>query len=370
VSPDRSSFEGRSERVILKIRAWEAGEKPAGGVVHLTAPVGEFVGGADLILNEGFVTATYACSPVDDPACVGSIRISAEWGGLHTTTQVIGVEIIPPEAVKWEVVPTGVNAALLAIARGKDGTAWAVGEHGVVLRLTGRTWTKVPTGVGSTLRAVAMAANDSPVVVGDDGVILRWSVDHFSLLIEDGYAFTAVAQGSDGAIHLGTAEGILAELAGERVVPALDLRTPVLSIASQAADVWATGDGVLTRFSGGQWLSMPIPVPGRLSFAQEGRDALWLAGERTGATSVSGLLVSGPMPAWRSTALPEPVRAIAEVPGVEERFALTTHHLYRQVDAGKWELVESPISATALTSRANGDLVMVGAPGISLLRTH
>jgi hypothetical protein len=370
VSPDRASFDGRTERVILKIHAWEAGEKLGGGVVRLTAPVGEFIGGSELILSDGFVTATYACSPADEPACVGSIRISAEWAGMHATTQVIGVERVPPESVKWEVVPTGVSAALLAIASAKDGTAWAVGEHGVVLHLVGRTWTKVPTGVGSTLRGVAMGPADEPIVVGDDGVMLRWQGDHFSLLVQEGDDLTAVATGNDGVVHVGGASGLLYEFVGDRLDPALDLRTPVLSIAPQGADVWATGEGLLTRFSAGQWLSMPVPVSGKLSFAQTGRDALWLVGERTGATSVSGLLVSGPMPNWRTTALPEPVRAIAEVPGVAERFALTSAHLYRQLDDGHWDAVECPSPASAITSRADGDLVLIGPSGISLLRTH
>lgn len=370
ISPDRSTFDGRAERVIVKLRAWEAGEIPAGGVVHLTAPVGQFIGGADIILSEGFATATYACSPVDEAACVGSIRISAEWNGQHATTQVIGVEPMLPESVRWEVVPTRVNAALLAIAASRDGSAWAVGERGVVLHLVGREWTRVPTGVGSTLRAVTMGANDAPVVVGDDGVMLLWSGDHFEPLFVDGEDFTAVAYDGMGVLHVGAKSGLLFEYTGARLDPVLDLRTPVLSIAAQGVEAWATADGMLARFQSGAWLSVPVPVPGRITLAQTGRDALWLGGERSGATTVSGLLVSGPMPQWRSTALPEPVRAIAEVPDVAERFALTTAHLYRQLADGRWDSIDCPTNPTAMTSRAAGDLVLVGAPGISLLRTH
>ncbi len=368
ISPDRASFDGRVERVVVKIRAWEAGESPGGGVVHLTAPVGHFIGGDQEVLADGFVTATYACSPTEEAACLGPIRLSVEWSDLHATTLVVGVDPVAPVPVSWEVVPTMTSARLLALGAAPDGSAWAVGERGTVLHLVGRTWVNVSSGVVSTLRGVAFSATGAPVVVGDDGTVLEWSGERFMLTTVEGADFTAVAVDAHGALHLGSATGMLFDQRLGGFEPVLDLRTPVLSLARQDGELWATGDAVLAHFSAGQWLSVPLPAQGRFFFAQTGADGIWLGGERMGTGSSIGILVQGPSPGWRTTLLPEPVRAIAEVPGMAERFALSSAHLYRQLEGGKWDVVEVPSTAVALASRATGDLVLLGPPGISLLR--
>jgi hypothetical protein len=369
LSPDRAAFDGKSERVIVKIRAFEVGGSPAGGVVHLTAPVGHFVGGGEIVLADGFATATYACSPDDEAACAGTVRLAGEWGGLHTTTQVSITTTIFIAPVEWEIVATHTLSPLLAIAAAKDGSAWAVGERGTVLHLVGRQWHLVPSPVHSTLRAVAVDADDAPVIVGDEGAVLRMVSGALRRLpLADRDSYLSVAVDGEGQVHVGSATGVLSTLVVDELVPRLDLRTPILGMARQGDEVWATGDGRLARFATAQWMNLPVPVEAHLSVVQSGREGLWLGGAREGATSVSGVIVAGPSPAWRTTALPEPVRAFAEVPGVAERFALTTTHLYRQIDEASWEKVSVPASATAMTSRARGDLVLVGPGGFSLLR--
>lgn len=370
LSPDRASFDGKAERVIVKIRAFEVGGTPAGGVVHLTAPVGHFVGGAEVLLADGFATATYACSPDEEAACSGTVRLAAEWGSLHATTQVNIAAALVVTPVEWEVVSTNSLSPLFAIASAGDGTAWAVGDRGAVLHLVGRQWSVVPSGVYAALRAVAIDLDGAPVIVGDDGVVLRQVDGALQRLPFPGKdSYRAVTVDAHGAVHLGSSTGLLSTIVGDSLVPKLDLRTPILAMASQGDEVWATGDGLFARHAANQWMNLPMPLTARLTVAQSGRDGLWLCGEREGATSTSGVIVAGPSPGWRTTALPEPVRAFTEVPGVAERFALTSTKLYRQLEDAKWEAVAVPAKATAMTSRTRGDLVLVGPPGVSLIRT-
>ncbi|MDP1827298.1 MAG: hypothetical protein Q8L48_28750 [Archangium sp.] len=370
LSPDRSSFDGAAERVVLKIRAFEVGGKPAGGVVRLTAPVGHFIGGDQAVLTDGFATATYACSPEEEAACAGTVRLAAEWAALHATTQVSIASALVVAPVDWEVVSTHSLSPLFAIASAGDGTAWAVGDRGAVLHLVGRQWNVVPSGVYVALRAVAIDLNGAPVIVGDDGVLLRQVDGALQQLPFPGKdSYRAVAVDSHGEVHVGSAKGILSTIVGDSIQPKLDLRTPILAMASQGDEVWATGDGMLARYAAAQWMNLPMPLTARLAVAQSGREGLWLGGEREGATSTSGVIVAGPSPGWRTTALPEPVFAFTEVPGVAERFALTSTKLYRQLGDAKWEAIVVPARATAMTSRSRGDLVLVGPPGFSLLRT-
>ncbi len=369
LSPDRSSFDGNTERVVMRIRGWDVGGTPAEGVVHLTAPIGHFVEGETVTLIEGFATATYACAPEEEAACSGPVRLAAQWGEFHASTQVnvAGALVIAP--VKWEVVSTRTVASLLAVATAPDGSAWAVGERGAVLQLVGRQWHAVPAPVRSSLRAITFDLSGKPVIVGDEGVVLR-SIDGVlkRLPLSGHEALTAVAMNRRGELHVGSAAGLLSMVVGDALEPKLDLRRPILGMAHSDGEVWASGEGMLARYSDSQWLNLPMPLVAKLTVVQPSTTGLWLAGEREGATSTTGVIVAGPSPSWRSTSLPEPVKAFAEVPGVAERFALTTGHLYRQIEDSQWAPVDVPASGTAMTSRGPGDLVIVGPPGFSLLR--
>ncbi|MDP2272454.1 MAG: hypothetical protein Q8N23_32910 [Archangium sp.] len=369
LSPDRSSFDGKTERVVVRIRGWALGGIPAEGAVRLTSPVGHFVEGEVVTLTEGFATATYVCSPEEEAACSGSVRLAAEWGEVNATTQVYIAAALVITPVTWEVVSTRTAAALLAIATSPDGSAWAVGERGAVVQLIGRQWHVIASPVRTRLRAITFDMAGNPVIVGDEGVMLRWLDGALRRqTFPDSGSFTAVAVDGDGLLHVGSEAGLLSTLVGDELEAKLDLRTPVLGMAPLDGDVWASGDGLLARFSASQWMNLPMPLTAKLTVVQSGSDGLWLGGERQGATSVTGVVVEGPNPSWRSTLLPEPVKAFAEVPGVPERFALTTAHLYRQLEGAQWKAVEVPAAGVAMTSRKSGDLVIVGPAGFSLLR--
>ncbi len=369
LSPDRSSFDGNTERVVVRIRGWALGGIPAEGQVHLTSPVGHFVEGDVVTLTQGFATATYACSPEEEAACSGPVRLAAEWGDQHATTQVNIAAALVIAPVKWEVVSTRTAAPLLAIATAPDGSAWAVGERGVVVQLIGRQWQVIASPVRTRLRAITFDKAGKPVIVGDEGVILRSINGRLTRLpLPASDSFSAVAMDDDGLLHVGSEAGLLSMLIDDALEPKLDLRTPVLGMARQGGDVWASGEGLLARFSASQWMNLPMPLTAKLTVVQSGPDGLWLGGEREGATTVTGVVVTGPNPGWRSTLLPEPVKAFAEVPGVAERFALTTTHLYRQLEDSAWAPIDIPAAGIAMTSRTRSDLVIVGPGGFSLLR--
>jgi hypothetical protein len=370
LSPERSSFDGKTDRLIIKVRAWDVGGLPAGGVAHLTAPVGHFIGGDEVVLAEGFGTATYACSPDEEAACSGTVRLAAEWSGLRATTQVTVAAAATVAAVEWEVVSTRSLSKLVAIAVAPDDSVWAVGERGAVVKLVGREWQPMAAPTRVTLRAITFDARGKPVIVGDEGTVLRWLDGTLSRLPlgDDVDSYRAVAVDGDGRVHVGSETGVLSMLEGDALVPKLDLRSPILAMAAQEREVWATADGMLARYSAEGWLNLPMPLTARLTVAHSGRDGLWLGGERQGATSVAGVIVSGPSPTWKTTALPEPVVGFTEVPGVEERFALTGQSLFRQWEGAAWARVEVPAQVTAMASRGRGDLVLVGPAGFSLLR--
>ncbi|MFT3709611.1 MAG: hypothetical protein QM817_18435 [Archangium sp.] len=368
MAPDRSAFDGRTERVVLKIRAWDETEAPAGGIVTLNASVGEFLGGSEVILDQGFVSTTFACNPDQEPSCLGPIRIGAEWNGQVASAQLFGYEANPPAPVEWEVVPTGVAAKLVAMAVARDGV-FAVGEHGTAVQLVGRQWRTLHTGIWADLNAIAIDSLGRPVVVGNDGVVLEWTDAGFTRWSAGEHDLTAAAFDPHGILHVGTASGLLMIKTAEGFVPELQLSTPVRSLVLSGGEVWATGEGVLAKRSAGAWESLPSPVSGRLDIAMAGKESLWLAGERSGATTTQGLLVSGPMPMWKTAALAEPIRGMVEVPGSAERFAFGATKLFRQLDDQAWAAVDCPAQGMwASASRGPRDLILVGPRGISMLR--
>lgn len=369
LSAERGSFDGRLERVVVRVHAFGVGGSRAEGSVRLSAAVGQFIGGDEVVLADGFATATYACNPDEERTCNGTVRLSGVWGDVHGTTQVRIIETVTIAPVEWEAVPTLSLDALYAVSVAADGSVWAVGERGTVRRLVERSWQVIASPVRTTLRALAIDAADQPVIVGDDGVVLRVVDGQLQQLpLEAKADFSAVAVDADGAVLIGDRAGVLWRLGEERLDPLLDVRTPVRAMARQGASVWAAGDGVLAKYTEHTWFNLPMPVAAQFSFAQPGRECLWLVGSRQGTTAVQGVIVSGPTPTWRSAALPEAVFGFAEVPDDDERFALAASRLYRQVGDADWAGVELPSPMSAMASRAAGDLVLVGPPGISLLR--
>jgi hypothetical protein len=368
VSPERQNFLGASERVVFRVRAVDAEGRPGAGPVTLTAPVGRFLN--EVTLVDGFATATFSCEPSEQAACQGPVRVGAEWAGVRATSQVTVVTGAPIVPVQWDVVSTGSTAALFAIDTAPDGTAWAVGEHGTVLHLAARGWLSVPTGVRGTLRAVAFTAGGQPLVGGDDGVVLALEGDRFQALVAplEGDVVTALAVDSRGVVHVGMRSGRLLWLAEAGAKEKLTAPGPIAALAVYGDEVWAVGERFMARWVGSSWALQPSPDGVILSSVSATDDALLLSGTLEGISQQYGVVVAGPSPTWKSSALPAPVRVAAG--NGDERFALTSTGLYRQVGNAEWSKVEALLDAKAMTSRQPGDLVLVGPPGTSLLRAR
>lgn len=368
LSPDSPAFDGETQRAVFRIRAVDANGTPGTGAVKLTAPVGRFLD--EPVLVDGFATATYSCAPSENVACDGAVRIGAEWNGNFTSAAVTVRKAPVSNTVKWEVHSTGTNATLLAINTAPNGVAWAVGENGTVVRLVNNAWEAVSAPVTTTLRAIAFDAAGQPVIVGYRGTLLVFRDNAFlqlpSTFTED---FTAVAVDAAGSIHVGTRGGSLLRLVDgtlqlERVAPG-----SIESIAATGNELWAVGDSFTAHWTPDAWSLMPSPLNAQLSSAVAVDGAVLLTGSVEGEERRYGVLVSGPSPKWTSSAIPEPVSAATR--SGDERFALTNSgRLYRQEGNGNWQGVDLPATPRAMTSRGVGDLVVLAAPGVSLIRSR
>jgi hypothetical protein len=157
-------------------------------------------------------------------------------GDAGTYLRVIGQRVTP--------VATGIDQTLFG-AHARDGVVYAVGQGGLIVRVTGdRVVTERPPG-SSTLRAVGGCPRGDLYAVGDDGhVMLRDPAGVWRRLNGTGReGFTGITCDEGRAAASGTGGGVLL-LAGERSVR-LDSGTdqPFRDIAGMdGAATWVVGD--------------------------------------------------------------------------------------------------------------------------------
>lgn len=72
-------LDGVGQTSVLKITAVDDLAKPGTGKVRLTSTAGSLKDGVDVDLLAGEGVAEFACVRASEPACTGSIRITAEW---------------------------------------------------------------------------------------------------------------------------------------------------------------------------------------------------------------------------------------------------------------------------------------------------
>jgi hypothetical protein len=367
LSTDVATFDGRTQHAVLRVQAFQASGEPGQGVVSLLAPAGTFSGGNELTLVDGFGTASFVCDPAADTACSGSVRLSASWAAQ---TAALVVRVTPATVatpVRWKALPTGTLATLNALAVADARTVWAVGTGGAVQRLTDSTWEGVASGTLDSLLAVTVTGDGTAIAAGEHGALLRWSGGAFQALpgdIKESYTSVAGLGATDFVV--GTASGHLLHWDGLALTDEADLGSPVLSLAVQAGEVWAGGVGAFAVRQAGAWTVQTAPVLARYSIATSSPEGLYLGGTRMDATG--GVLFLGPAD-WRTQALSDEATAMAVVPQSEERFAVTARGVVRAEGTGSsWRQVEAPMGGRAAASRSPGDLVVVGAPGLSIVR--
>jgi hypothetical protein len=79
------------------------------------------------------------------------------------------------DAARYAAVPE--NTPLFAIDGRKDGTAWAVGDHGTILRFAAGDWAPESSGTRAHLRTVRCLADGRVLAAGADGTLLIRAVD-------------------------------------------------------------------------------------------------------------------------------------------------------------------------------------------------
>ncbi len=153
----------------------------------------------------------------------------------------------------WTPLVTPTERDLLAVWSSPTGTAWAVGEAGVILRHDGTGWAAIPSGPdgGLTvdLRGVWGAADDDVWAVGTGGTVVHW----------------------DGRIW------------GRAMPDATFALNDVWGLSG--ADAWAVGSGgTILHFDGQQWLS-------EASGSEHALNAIWGTPERVWAVGEHGTIL-------------------------------------------------------------------------------
>lgn len=369
---DKATFDGRSERAIVTVSAADESGAPGVGIVELTTGVGSFVEGTQVVLVAGRGSATFRCLPAEDAACAGSVRLGASWKGEHRSLTIKVTPSDPRARPLWRVVPTMVPVTLYATARAPDQVVWAVGERGTVMPyLTNGTWgAPLATGVTSTLRAVVVDANGSLTIVGDDGVVLTGVPPTLTRLTHDlDEAFTAVAR-PGGQLVVGTALGNIATWQGRTFVSAVVSASPINAITEHQGGLFAAGDEGIFTGSNGFWAAVDAPVPARWVNVLADADGIWLLGRRM-TLSADSILVRGPGPEWKSASLPSgAVRAMAWGAGTSDRYVATDVSVFRQQVGTGWEDLEAPAGGNSIVLLGGTSVLVVGPPGVSLLRVR
>jgi hypothetical protein len=367
LTSDVSSFDGRTEHAVLKVKALSPTGAVGQGAVTLSTPAGHFVDGAELTLADGLATATFVCNPAEDAACNGLLRLGATWAETNASVQIRVTPSVAVTEVHWKAVPTNTLSALNAVAVGTGGRLWAVGNSGTIVKLEGSSWAAVPSGSFADLLGVSFSPSGAAVVVGRQGTLLlerAGALEAVGTGIE--VDFTAVYAVSATDVVIGARDGTLYAFDGVAVTAAGALGVPVLSLVASGAEVYAGGAGVLAVRSAGAWTTAALPVPTSLDLAADSPEGLWLGGSRLDASG--SVLLLGPTD-WRTFDFNGPLKAMAVVPNSVERFVITETGVWRQLGVGgTWTQVDSPMGGRAMGSRSAADLVIVGPPGLSLLR--
>jgi hypothetical protein len=371
LSSDRSTFDGRFERAILRVTAFNPDGSPGLGIVRLTTGVGSLVEGSDVALVSGEGSVTFRCDPSDDAACAGTVRLGATWGSISRSLSLRVTPTDPTQRPRWSVVPTLEPVTLHAAALAPDGTVWAVGERGTVMPFRAGAWGRpVATGVTQTLRGLFISSAGVLDVAGDNGALLSGPPERLAPVQHSAANanFTAVTR-FGSTLFVTTDDGRAGFWDVDLVLERISLQ-PFAGLASDGTRLVAVGLETIVSWNGTRFEPVTPPVPAAWRQARFDSDGLWLLGKRM-APSNAPVLVQGPGPDWKSATLPPgEVRAMTWGLGSSDRYVVTTDSVFRRQEGIGWQDLEAPNGGNAAVSLGGTQVLVVGPPGISLVRVR
>jgi photosystem II stability/assembly factor-like uncharacterized protein len=105
------------------------------------------------------------------PNNLNAIHLASETNGYAVGN--FGTIVSLNSQGEWENESSGSFYNLFGVAHSDEGTVYAVGYQGLILKKSGGSWTEVVSGTVLTLYSIAFADAQNGLIVGDSGLIMR-----------------------------------------------------------------------------------------------------------------------------------------------------------------------------------------------------
>jgi photosystem II stability/assembly factor-like uncharacterized protein len=150
---------------------------PSGVESRLTGAWGRGDGGGVEMIAVGYAGAVLEWNGAAFQAMPGTPLGTTNFedidGNGSDLTAVSATGIYRWNGTAWDFESTAFNRSIRAVYVGPDGSAWAVGDQGTIIRREGTTWTQLPAPSGVDLKDVHGAGSEV-LIVGNRGTFLRW----------------------------------------------------------------------------------------------------------------------------------------------------------------------------------------------------
>lgn len=166
----------------------------------------------------------------------------------------------------WETV----NAApdLIDVWTASSTSAWAVGEFGFIYHWNGSSWTRQPTPTTATLYTVWAASPTEAFAAGDQGTMLRWNGSAWaSMNLPTSASVYGLWGSSADNVYGVTSSGQILRFNGSTWSIATTASSGLWSVfGSSASLIYASGaDGAVRQYDGASWTSINTPSSATLA---------------------------------------------------------------------------------------------------------
>lgn len=225
-------------------------------------------GGTTLLFNSAATPAAWSSPPSPNRLDLTAVYATADGTAFAAGLQGTLLRLEgPTERPTWAQVASGVSAHLRGLAGDGANEVWAVGDAGAVLHLDGARWAREATPTVVDLNAVYVSAAGPVYAVGDSGAMLirprtpgaEWSVLRPAQASSP--SLRAVA-GAGGEVWAAGDSGTLVQYQSGGTVQVVSCPTSfsVTALAVPApGEVWiATVAGEIWQRSAGQWRALSL----------------------------------------------------------------------------------------------------------------